>query len=230
MPVTSAGFAPEDGRVTARGQLVRAEFTALVEPGDVDVLIHKIGLKTVVDIRRPSRDPVRVRTVGRARRALAQLPLRARQRRRRRDRRRRLSGVYLGYLEHDPATVAQAVATLLEPDNLPAMFHCAAGKDRTGVLSALLLDTLGVSRDVIADDYVMSADAVEPVLARLSAQGPYRKMLEGYDPAEHMPHREHMLEFLARLHERHGGAAEWLRTQRVDPALIERFRGALLAA
>ncbi len=209
---------------------MRAEFTALVEPGDVDVLIHKIGLKTVVDIRRPAEtrhesapwDEHGVRWVnypfGLGRGAAvanagADFP-----------------SVYLGYLEHDPATVAQAVATLLEPDNLPAMFHCAAGKDRTGVLSALLLDTLGVSRDAIADDYAMSADAVEPILARLSGQGPYRKMLAGYDTAAHMPHREHMLEFLGRLHERHGGAAEWLRTQRVDPALIERFRGALLPA
>jgi protein-tyrosine phosphatase len=223
------GLPTEDGRVTARGRLVRAEFTALVEPGDVDVLIHKIGLKTVVDIRRPSEtrhesapwDEHGVRwhnfPFGLGRGAAvasagADFP-----------------GVYLGYLEHDPATVAQAVATLLEPGNLPAMFHCAAGKDRTGVLSALLLDVLGVTHDAIADDYAMSADAVEPILARLSAQAPYRKMLQGYDVGEHMPHREHMLEFLARLHQRHGGTAEWLSAQRVDPTLIERFRAALLA-
>ena len=207
---------------------MRAEFTALIEPGDVDVLVHEIGLKTVVDIRRPSEtrhesapwDEHGVRWLnypfGLGRGAAvanagADFP-----------------AVYMGYLENDPATVAQAVATLLEPDNLPAMFHCAAGKDRTGVLSALLLDLLGVPHDAIADDYAMSGDAVVPILERLSQQTPYRKMLEGYDPAAHMPDREVMLEFLNRLHDRHGGAAAWLHGHGVDPALIERFRAALL--
>ena len=203
---------------------MRAEFTALIEPGDVDVLVHEIGLRTVVDIRRRSETryesapwdehgikwlnyPFGLGRGAAVANAGADFPT-----------------VYMGYLEHDPTTVAQAVTTLLEPDNLPAMFHCAAGKDRTGVLSALLLDTLGVTRDAIADDYAMSADAVEPILARLSVQDPYRKMLKGYDPAEHMPEREHMLEFLERL----GGAAAWLLAQGVDPALIERFRSTLL--
>ncbi len=207
---------------------MRAEFTALIEPGDVDVLVHEIGLKTVVDIRRRSEtrhesapwDEHGVRWLnypfGLGRGAAvasagADFP-----------------AVYMGYIENDPKTVAEAVSTLLEPDHLPAMFHCAAGKDRTGVLSALLLDTLGVTRDAIADDYAMSGDAVEPILERLSAQDPYRKMLEGYDPAEHMPHRQHMLDFLTRLHSNHGGAAAWLQTQGVDLALIQRFRAALL--
>ena len=39
----------------------------------------------------------------------------------------------------------------------PAVFHCTAGKDRTGVISALLLETLGVSRDQVVDDYSLTA-------------------------------------------------------------------------
>jgi protein-tyrosine phosphatase len=52
---------------------------------------------------------------------------------------------------------AMAFQALAEPDALPAVFHCAAGKDRTGILAALLLGSLGVSHDDIVDDYALTA-------------------------------------------------------------------------
>jgi protein tyrosine/serine phosphatase len=41
----------------------------------------------------------------------------------------------------------------------PLVFHCAAGKDRTGVLAALILDIVGVERQAIVEDYVLTASS-----------------------------------------------------------------------
>lgn len=45
---------------------------------------------------------------------------------------------------------------LKNPDNYPIMYYCSLGKDRTGMVSALLLSALGVSREVVIDDYSKS--------------------------------------------------------------------------
>lgn len=51
--------------------------------------------------------------------------------------------------------------TLLSSNGEPVLYHCSAGKDRTGLATALLLSALGVPREVIIDDYLKSAPLVE---------------------------------------------------------------------
>ena len=52
------------------------------------------------------------------------------------------------------------------PDAGPALVHCAAGKDRTGVLVALVLDAVGVQRRAVVADYALSAEQVEAMFRR----------------------------------------------------------------
>jgi len=63
---------------------------------------------------------------------------------------------YLGYLEFGPTSWLRLFGILSELDNLPVVLHCTAGKDRTGVSTAFLLSILGVSRDVIEADYLLT--------------------------------------------------------------------------
>jgi protein-tyrosine phosphatase len=51
---------------------------------------------------------------------------------------------------------------LLQPDNTPLLFHCAAGKDRTGLASALILHALGASMETIMEDYLASTEYLRP--------------------------------------------------------------------
>jgi protein-tyrosine phosphatase len=96
---------------------------------------------------------------------------------------------------------AEQYATLfsrLEHDSLPLLYHCSAGKDRTGVFSALLLLTLGVPEKTALEDYAltnkyllnggqseaikkMSASAGDGFLSRLSPE--QRNVLMAADPA-----------------------------------------------
>jgi protein-tyrosine phosphatase len=62
---------------------------------------------------------------------------------------------YRGYVEHNTARYRTLFAHLLE-DRAPLVIHCTAGKDRTGFACALILHTLGVADDVIAEDYLLT--------------------------------------------------------------------------
>ena len=63
---------------------------------------------------------------------------------------------YLGYLEFGPSSWLKIFEILANEDSLPVVLHCTAGKDRTGVSTAFLLSVLGVSRDLIEADYLLT--------------------------------------------------------------------------
>ena len=63
---------------------------------------------------------------------------------------------YLGYLEFGPTSWLSLFEILAEEKNLPLLLHCTAGKDRTGVSTAFLLSVLGVSREIIEADYLLT--------------------------------------------------------------------------
>ena len=74
----------------------------------------------------------------------------------------------------DGASVAigRVLAILSEPSAYPAVFHCSAGKDRTGILAALILGLLGVPDDTIVADYALSATAMTKLVAHLHERHP----------------------------------------------------------
>jgi len=62
---------------------------------------------------------------------------------------------YRGYVQDNTQRYRTLFAHLLE-DRAPLVIHCTAGKDRTGFACALILHALGVSEQVIADDYLLT--------------------------------------------------------------------------
>jgi protein-tyrosine phosphatase len=218
------GLPAGPGRRTATGRIFRGELLPILVEQDVEILIREVGLRTVVDLR--TRGEVR-HEAGRWLEhevAWVNCPFRL----------GKLAPVpgpgadfvsaYLGFLEGGPGAVVLAVETLIDPDNQPALFHCAAGKDRTGVLSALLLDVLGVPHDVIAEDYALTSLALPQVFGRLVEIEPYRRSLADAVVADHEPHAATMSAFLEALHRRHGGGEAWLLAQGIAPSLVARYR------
>jgi protein-tyrosine phosphatase len=70
--------------------------------------------------------------------------------------------------------VRGALLLAADPASYPLVFHCAAGKDRTGIIAAILLELLGVSRDDIIADYMLTAPAMERMVAHMMKNFPER--------------------------------------------------------
>ena len=69
--------------------------------------------------------------------------------------------VYLRFLDHCRPSFVEAVAAVATSPG-PVVFHCHAGKDRTGLVAAILLRLAGVPVEVIAEDYALSGIRLEP--------------------------------------------------------------------
>ncbi|WP_067130992.1 tyrosine-protein phosphatase [Microtetraspora malaysiensis] len=121
----------------------------------------------------------------------------------------RVTGYYYGYLRARPDSVVAALRVLAGDDGM-ALVHCAAGKDRTGVVSALALSVAGVTREAIIADYVATGERLDGVLARLRASDTYRADLDGKPADHHLPRPEYMAQFLHTLDLRFDGPLGWL--------------------
>jgi protein-tyrosine phosphatase len=98
-----------------------------------------------------------------------------------------------------------AIEALASADSLPAVFHCSAGKDRTGVLSALILAFLGVPDATIVEDYALSAAAMGDLLERLKAEYPDSvEEVERYAPSILEVAPATMEEFLGAMRSEYG--------------------------
>ncbi|HEX7746286.1 MAG TPA: tyrosine-protein phosphatase [Micromonosporaceae bacterium] len=89
-----------------------------------------------------------------------------------------MAGIYRWFVTDDAACASFGAAVRLaaQPANLPLLYHCSAGKDRTGWLSAILLEALGVDRAAIRDDYLRTNELTESlqevILAAMQARQP----------------------------------------------------------
>src|SRR5207244_11194804 len=120
--------------------------------------------------------------------------------------------------------------TMDKPRALPALIHCHAGKDRTGVLVALILAAIGVQHATIAADYALSAtclgaDYLDETREWFTSKGwsweEYRHLAGA--PAELM------LSVLGQIDSHYGGVTPYLASIGVSHSLLERLRRRLTA-
>jgi protein-tyrosine phosphatase len=131
---------------------------------------------------------------------------------------------YLRYLRRRPDSVAESVKTIATTDGA-VLVHCAAGKDRTGVVVALALDAVGVDRELIVSDYLATAERIEAIMERLLSSVTYRDELAGDDAQKHAPLPGTMERVLELIDEHYGGAAAFLKANGLsddDLALLYR--------
>jgi protein-tyrosine phosphatase len=218
------------GGTTRHGVLLRSGSLHFATPADVARLVGDFGLTLVLDLRTPREidrdgptpvaaagvETVPLTFVGASRDHLPETG----------DDTDPLLRNYLGYLGDHPANVAEAVRRLAAADAGPALVHCAAGKDRTGVLVALVLEAVGVQRETVVADYALSAENVEAMFRRwTTASGEEMPA----DLAPHKPRAEVMDAVLTHLDTEWGGAAGWLKSNGLTGADLAHLRERLTA-
>ena len=141
----------------------------------------------------------------------------------------RIVEIYTKTLDRRQPQFCKTLATLAEPGVLPAMVHCAGGKDRTGLIIALLLGVVGVPEETIAEDYALSARFLldryftEEAPPGVSASN---YTWEDYQRENCPP--ESMLDTLSYLGERYGGVEGYVRAIGLTQDQIDSLRAALV--
>jgi protein-tyrosine phosphatase len=217
------------GYPTARGgrvrwrRMFRSDALHALTPADVSQLRDEIGLATVVDLR--STAELRADADGPLRRAGVahhHVPLFDGAAVRAEDVAVpvTLADRYWLLAEYANEKIARALSALAA-SNGPAVYHCAAGKDRTGVISAVLLGVLGVPDEVIVADYAATKENLDAIVERLMATKSYATVLASLPPDTLHAEAETMVAFLERIRERYGDMRGYALSAGVTPDALE---------
>jgi protein-tyrosine phosphatase len=225
------GLAAGPGRRIRHGQLFRSDTLQFLTESDVDLLVNRLGVQTEVDLRLGYEVRIEGRgLLGDTRIAYHHLPFVVRSSQQTGTAAPILDGDdpivrhYLAYLEHSGPSVAGAVRALCGHDVLPAVVHCAAGKDRTGVAIAFALSVAGVTDEHIAGNYAESPENIPLVFARLRTMSSYGDSIDNLPPEANINPPEYMLRFLGEVRARYGGPREWLLSHGLDKQELDRLR------
>jgi len=131
---------------------------------------------------------------------------------------------YVELLELGAPAFVAALENIVEPGGVPALVHCAIGKDRTGVLVALLLDAAGVERKAIVADYALSHQTMSHVREQLEQSEAFQALARQIPAFVFDATPQTMELFLDRLHERWGGGAGYFTANGVEPSVLDRWR------
>jgi protein tyrosine/serine phosphatase len=239
LPLTGAfnfrdlgGYPTAEGRSTRWGRVFRSDTLHELTAGDL-VLLRDLGLRTVVDLRTPTEldrdgrgrlahEPVRhinlsVLPEESGESQAAPPPIGG-----------DMSARYLWYLEVGGEQLAAALRLVATDEEHPLVFHCMAGKDRTGVLSALVLDCLGVVRSAIVADYVQTGARLHLIVERLRQHPVYGQNMPAAPTAPITVDGSTIERFLDGVDIRYGGATEWARAAGVSSDTLDALRRCLL--
>ncbi len=231
------GYPTDDGRTIGWGRLFRADGLHRLSEADLDV-VDALGIRTVVDLRsglefeQHGRFPLEQYPV-----AFHHLPI--------------IDATWMkaevpefpdteegavdfltwGYgdmLDQGADRFAHAFQVLAVPGACPAVFHCAAGKDRTGLLAALVLGGLGVDHEVIVADYALTEAAMVRMRTWVIDNHPEMADRMGETPAFMMAAKpQAMRNVLATMTRDHGSVRGYLAGIGVGQAMLEEMADAI---
>lgn len=166
------GYMTGDGRLLRHHTLYRADSLHALTPDDQQSLLN-LGIRTILDLRHPKEAALYPNVFARSpqitylnipfyagwRSLFPQGTLPA-----------SLTHLYTAVLDNCHTTIHQVLTAVANPRHYPLLVHCQIGKDRTGLLIALLMGLVGVPFKTIAADYAVSYDYLQPILHQYRQQ------------------------------------------------------------
>ena len=229
------GYRTRGGHVTAWRRLYRSSEIHAMTEADAVRARGELGVKTVIDLRQPgvaagdadgplARPPTRYRNIPLI--ADGDMP---------EDSSAPAAAVPLDYIRRLEQNrygegIVETLKILGEPEALPAVVHCSAGKDRTGLVVAVLLGVLGVKDEDIVNDYALSARYMPRLLDHWweNENKTQSTRYEHLPPYIYDARPETMEHVLDTVKQRYGGMRGYLERHGGDAALVRSLENALL--
>jgi protein-tyrosine phosphatase len=229
------GYRTTDGRSIHWQRLFRADGLDKLTVDDVEAL-RPIGLQSVIDLRsqaeidRVGRFPVETHPVTWHHLSITDTTWdRDEALKAHRTADDFLTRAYAQMLRDGAPRFAKAFELLADTDALPAVFHCAAGKDRTGILAALVLGSLRVDTETIVADFALTEDSMPKFIAAMQARYPERVAeMASVPPAFMSANPAAMRSTIRSITADHGSIRNYVREIGVPNDVVDHLAGMLL--
>jgi protein-tyrosine phosphatase len=231
------GYRTHDGRTVAWGRLFRSAALHKMNDREMARLKRDIGLRAVIDLRSPrdpEKDPAVIRLVEIGARyypiPFSTWPWPAQDEAKANANATNMGEIYLHRVSEKPfgERLVDALETIAERDNHPLVFHCSAGKDRTGVLAAMVLTAMDIVDDDIVEDYALSAPLMKDIRDRMSRDPETAAGVKDLPDFQWEASAESMAVFLSLLRREYGSADGYLKAHGAGNSLVDRLKAALL--
>ena len=237
------GYKTTDGKHTLEGLLFRAAGLHKLSEASVALLLHK-GIITDVDLRRTQEIQERIDILGQSETInyvrhniagdLPTIPLEKSED----SLKTNLNTIeeeiyksYTGCLENSKTPIKQALITLFNPSNLPALYHCEGGKDRTGIISALILSVCGVNDELVAEDYGLSAKyLIDSYFEEQTIPNRNRENYTWLDYQNEYCSPKVMLAIMDYIKTIYGGTENYIISLGINKSVIETFKENVLSS
>ncbi len=222
------GLPTEDGRITRPGRLYRSATLHDLGLDEATFLRDRLGIACVVDLRTP--DEIADQGGGSAAAwgvrcvnlPVVPPPLPP-------DGPADLLSRYFAYLERSTPNVIAALRLVSSEVPAPVAIHCTSGKDRTGVVSALLLRLVGVTPEAVVGDYAATAVNIPHVMERLGRRGP-RPLRAGDIPPGILEAQEKTIRsFVEEFEARFGSVRAWALDHGLELSDVDSLHSAVTA-
>ena len=231
------GGYPAGSRRLRRGRVYRSDSLSRMSEADVRHVVDELGVVTVVDLRAGHEvETFGHGPLGSAGVVVHHLPIADETRPDRIERppdavdpsTLTLDEIYGLMLDRYADRFVGVLRVLSDDANHPIVFHCAAGKDRTGLVAALLLSLLGVDDETVAADYALTSEHIEELMERHRAQASAQGSTVEVSDALLAADASVMRNVLVELRRRYGSAEAYLESYGLEPSAVAALRASLL--
>ena len=242
------GYRTHDGRAVAWRRLFRSAAFHKMNDRDIARLKQEISPRAVIDLRRPKdpeKDPevILLKEIGARHYPIpfSTWPWPGPSKRpdssayvkdeaKANSNATNMGEIYLYRISEKPfgKRLVDALEIIAERDNHPLVFHCTAGKDRTGVLAAMVLAAMGVVDEDIVEDYTLSAPLMKDIRDRMTSDPDTAQGVKDLPDFQWEASAESMAVFLSLLRREYGSADGYLKANGAGRSLVDRLKVALL--